>query len=128
MNVKTNAIGDLNLILEKYVQLAMFENCDIKSPESSDQAGDTPFHMAADGGDIKAVKIMLPYISDINFGCDNGDTPLHYAIMNKNSQMVRFLIVNRANVRKKNDYGDTPIEDMEDNEIFQTLLSELIDL
>jgi hypothetical protein len=125
MNAKINVNSNLKLILEKYARLAMFEDCDIKSPESPDPAGDTPFHMAAYSGDIEAVRIMFPYISDINFGGDNGDTPLHYAIMNRNPELARFLILNGADVLKKNDYGDTPIEDMEDHEIFRELLIEL---
>ena len=125
MNAQIPVNNALKLILEKYAQLAMFENCDIKSPESADPAGDTPFHIAAYDGDIEAIKIMLPCISDINIKGDNGDSPLHYAIMNNKPEIVRLLILNGADVMKKNDYGDTPIDAMKDNEIFQNLLLEL---
>jgi hypothetical protein len=41
MNAKINVNSNLKLILGKYARLAMLEDCDIKSPESPDPAGDT---------------------------------------------------------------------------------------
>ena len=115
----------LKLIMEKYASLDMFEGYDIRSPESPGQDGDSPFHMVAYDGDISAAKLMLPYISNINFGGDNGNSPLHYAVMHKKPEMARFLISNGADVTAKNDYGDTPIEYMEDDEVFRVVLTEL---
>jgi hypothetical protein len=125
LNAQKPASEALRLILEKYAQLAMFEGCNIHTPESRDPAGDTPFHMVAYDGDVEAAKIMLPYVSNINFAGDNGDSPLHYAVMNQKLEMAKFLIENGANPRQENDFGDTPIETMGEVAIFQALLGKI---
>lgn len=125
MNAEKTVNSELKLILNKYAKLDMFEGYDIRSPDSPGPDGDTPFHMAAYDGDIVATELMLPYISDINFGGDIGNSPLHYAVMNKKPEMAKFLISKGADVTKENDYGDTPIEDMESKEVFRELLVEL---
>ena len=124
MNAKIPANEALRIILEKYAQLAMFEDYDIQSPESLGPAGDTPFHMVAYDGDVDAAKIMLPYISNINLGGDIGNSPLHYAVMNKKIDMIRFLVMNGADLVQRNDYGDTPLKEMEEDVFFRDILNE----
>jgi ankyrin repeat protein len=114
--------SDLQSILRKYAEMDMFSGYDIVSPESPGPDGDTPFHMIAYDGDVEAAKIMLPYISDINFGGDIGNSPLHYAVLNDKFEMARFLILNGADRMKKNDYGDTSVDFMEGKDEFHDFL------
>ena len=85
---------------------------------------DTPFHIAAYDGDIDAVKIMLPYVNDMNLKGDIGNTPLHYAISSRQLPMVEMLIYSGANLGQGNDYGDTPLSYMEGDELFSQVLRE----
>jgi ankyrin repeat protein len=115
----------LDDVLRKYSQLDMFEGYAISSPTSPGPDGDTPFHIAAYDGDIQAVKIMLPYVDDINLKGDIGNTPLHYAISTRQVPMVELLIANGANITQGNDYGDSPLSYMEGDETFSQLLEKL---
>lgn len=119
MNAATHVNKDLNTILKKYAALDMFADCEIVSPESRGSDGDTPFHMAAYDGDIDAVRVMLPWVANIDVEGDIGNSPLHYAVLNNKPDMARFLIRHGADCGKKNDYGDTPRDFMEGKESFQ---------
>jgi ankyrin repeat protein len=123
--VKNHASGKLERVLRKYAALDMFEGYEITSPTSLGPDGDTPFHIAAYDGDIDGVKIMLPYIGDVNLKGDIGNTPLHYAISNRKLPMVELLISNGAKIDLGNDYGDTPLEYMEGDETFADFLANL---
>jgi ankyrin repeat protein len=122
--VKNHANDKLENILRKYAALDMFEGYPINSPTSPGPDGDTPFHIAAYDGDIDAVKIMLPYVNDINLKGDIGNTPLHYAISSRQLPMVEMLISSGANLSQGNDYGDTPLSYMEGDELFSQILGE----
>ncbi|PRC90612.1 ankyrin repeat domain-containing protein [Solimicrobium silvestre] len=123
--MKNHANDKLENILRKYAALDMFEGYPINSPTSPGPDGDTPFHIAAYDGDIDGVKIMLPYVNDVNLKGDVGNTPLHYAISNRQLLMVEALISSGANVNLGNDYGDTPIDYMEGDEMFLPILAKL---
>ena len=125
MNAEINANNELKLVLEKYAKLDMFQGYEITSPLSAGPDGDTPFHMAAFDGDLDAVKLMLPFVKNINLGGDNGNSPLHYAVMHKQPAMAKYLMSNGASPEQKNDYGDTPAEYMVGDEIFSDLLAVL---
>jgi ankyrin repeat protein len=112
-NVKNHANDELESTLKKYAELDMFEGYQITSPTSLGPDGDTPFHIAAYDGDIEGVKIMLPYVRNINLKGDIGNTPLHYAISGRKLPMVELLICSGANLDQENDYGDTPLSYME---------------
>ena len=101
MSAKTPVNSALQSIIKRYADLDMFDGYEIVSPDSVGPDGDTPFHMAAFDGDIEAVKIMLPYVSNIDAGGDLGNSPLHYAIMHHQPEMARFLILNGADIAKK---------------------------
>jgi ankyrin repeat protein len=125
---KNHANKQLESVLNKYASLDMFEGCLISSPTSSNEDGDTPFHIAAYDGDMEGMAIMLPYICDINIKGDIGNTALHYAISNRQLEMVKALISYGANINQGNDYGDTPMDYMKDEEEFSTIVAELNDL
>lgn len=120
--MKNHANDELENALRKYAELDMFEGYRITSPTSLGPDGDTPFHIAAYDGDIEGVKIMLPYVNNINLRGDIGNTPLHYAISNRRLPMVELLIHSGANLRQGNDYGDTPLSYMEGDELFSQIL------
>jgi ankyrin repeat protein len=122
---KNHASRQLESVLKKYASLDMFEGCLISSPSSSNEDGDTPFHIAAYDGDMEGIATMLPYIHDINIKGDIGNTPLHYAISNRQLDMVEALITYGANINQGNDYGDTPMDYMKDEEEFSTIVAKL---
>ncbi|WP_211441832.1 ankyrin repeat domain-containing protein [Collimonas humicola] len=122
--MKNHANDNLENILRKYAALGMFEDCSITSPTSPGPDGDTPFHIAAYDGDIDVVKIMLPFVSDMNLKGDIGNTPLHYAISGRQLPMVEMLICSGANLSQGNDYGVTPFSYMEGDELFSLILGE----
>lgn len=121
--MKKHANDELENTLKKYAELDMFEGYQITSPTSPGPDGDTPFHIAAYDGDIEGVKIMLPYVSDINLKGDIGNTPLHYAISRRQLPMVEMLISKGADLNQGNDYGDTPLSYMEGDELFLQILA-----
>jgi len=115
----SNTVTELQAVLTKYAERDLFDDCHVVSPETKGPDGDSPFHIAAYDGDIEAAKVMLPYISDIDFGGDIGNSPLHYAVLNNKPKMARFLLLHGADLGKENDYGDTPVDYMEGIEVFR---------
>lgn len=121
--MKNHVNDELERTLRKYAELDMFEGYRITAPTSPGPDGDTPFHIAAYDGDVEGVKLMIPYIKNINLKGDIGNTPLHYAISGRHLPMVELLICNGADLSQGNDYGDTPLSYMEGDHMFLQILA-----
>lgn len=119
-----NADKVLNEVLRRYASLAMFEDFPIDSPTSPGMDGDTPFHMAAFDGDVEALRLMIPYVSDLNFPGGIGNAALHYSVMNGKLDATTMLIASGANLDAENDYGDTPRKLMMQMPVFKELISQ----
>ncbi|KAJ2951459.1 hypothetical protein O0L34_g13611 [Tuta absoluta] len=75
-------------------------------PEIKSEANYTPFHLACYKGSLECVKVLHPFVMDINQQSLNGDTPLILAIQGMNDDVVRFLLKNGADPHIKNSYGE----------------------
>jgi ankyrin repeat protein len=58
--------------------------------------GQTPLHMAADGGECGFVEWLLANHADPNLNDASGNTPLYSAVNRGHSQVVKLLLANKA--------------------------------
>ena len=75
------------------------------------KAPDISIHVAADEGNIEAVKQHLAAGTDVNAKGDEGLTPLHYAVARGHKEVAELLITKGADVNAKDDDGWTPLHD-----------------
>jgi pectate lyase len=78
-----------------------------------DNQGNTPLHLAAQGGHREVVEFLLSKDSDVNTrrtGYPAGDTPLHTAVRAGNIDIVELLLRNGADTDVKNESGQTPLD------------------
>ena len=61
---------------------------------AKDKYGQTPLHLAANGGHVDIVKLFLDKGTDINAMDNNGLTPLDYATKKKYSDVMKLLKAN----------------------------------
>lgn len=77
----------------------LLENANI---ESKDVSGNTPLNLAALGGHLDIVKLLIEKSADIESQNIDGETPLHTALhhnsFDRKLDIVKFLIENKANV------------------------------
>ena len=66
--------------------------------------------MAAEQGDIKAVKQHLDAGTDVDAKNDIGRTPLHFAAWNGHKEVTALLIAKGADVNAQMDDGTTPLD------------------
>jgi len=66
-------------------------------------------YVAAQGGDIEAVKEFLASGTDVNVKDEDGDTPLLEASGGGHKEVVELLIAAGADVNAKSVYGITPL-------------------
>ena len=71
---------------------------------------DIRIHLAAETGNIEAVKQHLAAGTDVNAKDWFENTPLHWAAMESHKEIAELLIANGANVNAKDEYGDTPLD------------------
>ncbi|KAK3094160.1 hypothetical protein FSP39_024836 [Pinctada imbricata] len=69
----------------------------------------TPFSLAAHGGELEVFEILLSRGANIHNHDHENDTPMHYAAMHKSFTMVEKLIDHGAEVNVQNDFGTTPL-------------------
>lgn len=75
-----------------------------------DSRGLFPFHIAANSGNIEAVKLLISIGADLNIrDTKDGITPLHLAIIQDQIKIAKFLIEQGANVNIKSNSGITPM-------------------
>jgi len=72
--------------------------------------GETPLHVAAIRGDVKAIKALIKAGADINAQGEHHYSPLHEAVEQGNSEVVRLLVGACARKDLKDNDGVTPVE------------------
>jgi len=68
--------------------------------------GDTCLHIAAFGGNLRAVQLLVREGLDVNAKGDMGYTPLHYALT---AEIAQFLLASGADSSIVNEFGQFPI-------------------
>ncbi|MBR2579165.1 MAG: ankyrin repeat domain-containing protein [Clostridia bacterium] len=76
---------------------------------AQDDDGDTPLHLAAQGGILRVIRVLLAYHPNINAQNDDGKTPLYCAVEAGNTDVVNELIRNHADVNISDALGYTPL-------------------
>ncbi len=81
-------------------------------PSIADNQGNTPLHVAASRGEIKACEFLLSLVPqvDINAVNQEGNTALHLAIMAGHIDLARMLLLNGANPNCRNQSGQLPCD------------------
>ena len=87
-----------------------FEECPELGPHARSTTGDTPLHIAAVSGDLRAIDLLLNVGADINAAGENGFTPLHYAAEQNRPEAVRLLLTRGADRNKQDRFGQLPYE------------------
>ncbi len=71
-----------------------------------DNAGNTPFFIAASGISLNVVKALQPFVKDINQQDKDGNTALSKAVATSTGEVVEFLISKGADVNYKDKNGN----------------------
>lgn len=71
-----------------------------------DKDGNTAFINAAGGKSIEAVKLLFPFVKDINAKNNDGETALLNAVKSSTGEVVEFLIQNGADVNTTDKDGN----------------------
>lgn len=74
-----------------------------------DLNGWLPIHWAALGGYLETLKILFPFLSNINQQNEKGETLLHLSAKSGNLELVEFLIEKGANRDIADDNNETPL-------------------
>lgn len=105
----------MNEYLQKFLRsLADYEvgfgDAEHISPQSRSRDGDTPLHIAAIQGDVRAIALLLDAGADIGAAGETGYTPLHYAVSQQRADAVRLLLERGADTSLHSEIGETPLE------------------
>ena len=79
-------------------------------PHSRSRVGDTPLHIAAIQGNVRAIALLLNAGANIQATGETGYTPLHYAVSQQRPEAVRFLLERGADLSQRSETGETPAE------------------
>lgn len=74
-------------------------------PDEADRFSSLPLHLAAQGGDLEIVKVLLDAGVDVDCGDSDESTPLHVAAMNRHQDVVTLLLKHGADVNKRDRNG-----------------------
>jgi ankyrin repeat protein len=91
------------------------------NPDSLDETGIAPIHVAAANGYGEVVKYLLKKKSNINLQDKEGYTALHLAVLFNQEKMVRFLLKKGADPRVETCGSETAMSMAEDDVIRQVL-------
>lgn len=80
------------------------------SVESSNEDGETPFHLAIANQRHDLIDELLKKITDINKTTNDGATPLHIAAEHYNLKMIQKLVNAGAEINCENKLGETAID------------------
>lgn len=93
------------------------------SPNTLDESGQTPLHLATDRGHIECVKALILAGADVNSVDNDGISILQAAVIGGDKDCSRLLLVLGANPDQPDNDGDTPRDSAEDDselkELFQ---------
>ncbi len=99
--------GDVEL-LEKIILEGAHQYIDVAYDDKDD--GKSALMLAAELGNIEAVKVLLKHKAHINQkNATNGLMPLAYAAKGGNTAIVQLLIEHNATNNQNNAYGKTPL-------------------
>jgi ankyrin repeat protein len=76
---------------------------------STDKYGATPLHIAANGGSVDELELLLAKGANINARGNDGRTPLYYSVMANRKDEAEWLLAHGAEVDVKDDLGVTPL-------------------
>ena len=101
--------------LQKFLQsLADYEEGfgDAKqiSPQTRSRVGDTPLHIAAIQGDLRAIALLIDAGADLAAAGEAGYTPLHCAVSQRRTDAVRLLLERGADTSLRTEIDETPLE------------------
>ena len=71
---------------------------------------DISIHMAANEGNVEAIKHHLAAGTSVNAKDDNGETSLHWAAIRGHKETAELLIAGSAEVNAKDNVGRTPLD------------------
>jgi hypothetical protein len=101
-----------------------FEAAAELGPHTRSTSGDTPLHIAAIRGEVRAIELLLNAGAEIDASGENGFTPLHYAVEQVKLEAVRVLLARGASVEARNDFNETPrdIAELRNDQAIRALL------
>lgn len=93
-------------------------------PNTRDESGQTPLHLATDRGHIECVKALILAGADVNSVDNDGISILQAAVIGGDKDCTQLLLVLGANPDQSDNDGDTPRgsaqDDAELKELFQS--------
>ena len=103
-----------------------FEAAADLGPHTRSTAGDTPLHIAATSGDLRAIDLLLNAGAEINAPGERGFTPLHYAVEQEKLEAVRLLLARGADIHRPDHFEQLPkdIAELVGNPEITSLLDE----
>jgi ankyrin repeat protein len=94
--------GDLNAV-------RAFISGDSTLMNASDEAGNTPLHLAAWRGRQNVAEYMLSLGAEVNAANSERETPLHWAALRNDDDLVALLLWHGADTEVHESYGRTPL-------------------
>ena len=79
--------------------------------EPANKDGEVPLHLAAYGGYLTIVELLLDSGASVDIGNGYGETPLFYAARRGYAAVARLLMQRGADVDKTSRFGDTALDD-----------------
>eukprot|EP00525_Craspedostauros_australis_P002785 CAMPEP_0198117540 /NCGR_PEP_ID=MMETSP1442-20131203/18503_1 /TAXON_ID= /ORGANISM="Craspedostauros australis, Strain CCMP3328" /LENGTH=301 /DNA_ID=CAMNT_0043775611 /DNA_START=41 /DNA_END=946 /DNA_ORIENTATION=+ len=79
-----------------------------QDPNTLDDYGQTPLHLAADRGHVDCATVLLDAGADIHLSDDDGFTPLHLAVIAESVPTCKLLLGRGADPDKPDSDGTTP--------------------
>jgi len=101
---------ELDAVLASMRDTAEFDMIEIKGVNDRGNLGNTPLHVAAVWGDVRAINCLLDHGANIDAVGEFGETALHVAVQMRRPEAVETLLARGASRDVRNDLGKTPIE------------------
>lgn len=78
------------------------------APDTRARTGDTPLHIAALNGNLRAIVLLLTEGAELNARGEGGMTPLHYAVQMEQIDAIKLLLEHGADHSVTDDFEETP--------------------
>ncbi|KAE9552694.1 hypothetical protein FO519_004100 [Halicephalobus sp. NKZ332] len=96
-------------ILKLLINICAIEINSVGDRHAVDYMGITPLHVAAQYGNVEAIKLIRNKVNNMNLLDRWSQSPLHYAVENNHVAVVRYLVTCGANTMITSDYEETPL-------------------